>query len=147
MMLIDPQQPVQPGLVSDDTLEDAAFDRLALSQSGVYNTRRAVGATVLLCEPFCIGAIDEAIHESYVVGAAAGYTAVTGAVEDAGWRVYSGPFAPHKERSAALKYGGAALVIGGAAIVALWPNAPAAARNLSATPTVGGMQVATQIGF
>ena len=50
---------------------------------------------------------------------------------------------PWKERSPAMKYGGAALAVAGAALALFWPDGP----EVSAEPTVGGARAAVSVGF
>lgn len=153
MLTVDPEQPVQPtqpGLVPHDTLQDAAVDRIgSLTPRDIRALRGQIGVPVLVCEPFCLGAIDEAILGSFVVGAATGIVTTTEVIESSGWRLYGGsfqPFIPYKERSAGMKYGGAALAVGGAVLAAMWPDQPAM-QNLSVTPTRGGARLSKTFGF
>ena len=154
MLLIDPTQPVQPtqpGLASHDTLQEMAIGDLgALGPAGARALRRAIGAPVLICEPFCIGAIDEALFGAFIAGGATGIVATTGAIDDAGWRVYQGefrPFIPYEERSAGLKYGGAALAIGGALLAVFWSDPPDALADVSVARTPGGARLSKTFGF
>lgn len=148
MLLLDPKQPLQPtqpGLASEDALIDRSAALVGLLTVGdSIRLRLAAGAPVLQCEPLCIGDIDEAITGAFIVGAATGIASVITTIDAEGWRVYQGefrPFIPYKERSPALKYGGAAMVIGGALIAGLWSDVPMM-RNISVTPTVGGVSAA-----
>ena len=131
MLLIDPKQPTQPTqptAVSEDQVIDQTAGFLAgLSLRDIFTIRDAVGAVILRCEPLCPGDVDAAILGSFVAGAATGVVATITTADAAGWRLYSGPiqpFVPFKERSPALKYGGAALAIAGAAIAGFWSNVP-----------------------
>lgn len=147
MMLVDPEQPVQPGPVSNETLIGASVDLLGgLSVRDAIALRQSLGVPVLVCEPFCPGDVDLALFGSFVAGAGAGVAATTTAIDESGWRLYRGPIQPFKERSAGLKYGGAALAIAGAALAGFWSHVPVVDR-LAVTPTAGGMRVGTSVGF
>ena len=153
MLLIDPKQPTQPAqptAVSEDQVIDQAAGFLAgLSLTDIFTIRDAVGAVILRCEPFCPGDVDAAILGSFVAGAATGVVATITAADAAGWRLYSGPiqpFVPFKERSPALKYGGAALAVTGALVAGLWSQVPVM-NALAVAPTLGGLRVSTSVGF
>ena len=53
--------------------------------------------------------------------------------------IYAAPFIPFKERSAAMKFGGASLAAGGAVLAALWPSQPAL-QGVAVRPTHGGIR-------
>ena len=147
MMLIDPEQPTQPTTISNEMLVDDSVAGLAnLTALDVIALRRTVGTTVLVCEPFCIGDIDEAILGSFATGAASGLAAATTVIDDNGWQLYQGQFQPFKERNKGLKFGGAALAVAGAAITALWSSVPVA-RDIRVAPTPGGFAVGSGFGF
>lgn len=147
MLLIDPEQPIQPGTVSDDMLGDAAVERWAgLSHRDVIDLRRRVRAPVLRCEPRCVGDIDEAIVGAFAAGIAYGIGSTISAIDDAPWQLYRGPFRPYEERSAGLKAGGAALAIAGAAIAGFW-STTTVVRDMRVAPTVGGFQVGSRVSF
>ncbi len=152
-LLIDPEQPTQPTqprLVSDTVLlngTSGVLDRLTYRDT--TRLRRRLGGVVLPCEPNCSGQIDAAIAGSFVAGANAGASAVTTAIDEAGWRLYDGPlrqFVPYRERSPALKYGGAALVVTGVVLASVWSHVPVV-NGLAVAPTVGGLRVGTKVGF
>lgn len=149
MLLVDPKQPTQPtqpGTVSPDALDDAALQNFPTNHLAV---RGAVGATILVCEPLCIGAIDEAIRDAYGTGGVVGIVSTTMAIEDQPWTLYQGPFqpfVPYKERSPGLKYGGAALAVAGALIAGLWSTVPMS-NSLTLGVTPHGAQVGKTFGF
>ncbi len=149
MLLIDPQQPTQPtqpGTVSSDALTDAAVGNFPTNHRSV---RGALGAPVLICEPLCIGDIDEAIEGAYIAGGAIGIASTTTAIEDSPWTLYEGafrPFVPYKERSPGLKYGGAALAVAGALITGLWSTVPVS-NSLSFGVTPNGARIGKTFGF
>ena len=147
MMAIDPEQPVQPSPVSNETLseESVAFFS-GFTVLDVIVLRFAVGQPVLVCEPFCPGDIDDAILGAFVTGAASGLAAVTSTIEDQGWRLLDGPIQPFKERSQGLKYGGAALAVVGVAIAGFWSHVPIM-NQLAVSPTIGGLRVGASVGF
>ncbi len=150
MLLIDPKQPAQPtqpGTVSSGML---TLDAAQVAVGELYSVWPQTGRSVfLICEPRCIGAIDEAISDAYVAGLAGGHLATRVAIEDQPWTLYQGPFRPfipYKERSPGLKYGGAALAISGAIIAALWSTVPAS-NSLTFGVTPNGAHVGKTFGF
>ena len=135
MLLMDPDQPAQPGTVSRDTLISDTISVLAdpafFAEQVIAvdpDAARVACTTRLWCGIYVAGATNGAI-----VG---GGTAI-GIATSNGRTVYAGTLAPYEERSAGLKYGGAAMVIGGALMATLWPNQPAM-QNVSVTPSRGG---------
>ena len=147
MLLIDPEQPIQPGPVSMDTLGDTTVDRWAgLTHRDIIDLRSRADAPVLRCEPLCPGAIDEAIVGAFASGVGYGVGSTISAIEDAGWQLYQGPFRPFEQRSAGLKAGGAALAIAGAVIAGFW-STTTVVRDMAVAPTRGGFQVGSRIAF
>ena len=147
MMTIDPEQPTQPLGVSQQTLTDTTIGVFAgLTSNDVITLRRTLGGTVLVCEPYCIGAIDEAIVDSFIVGAATGITAASVTIDDQGWRLHDGPIQAFEERSNALKYGGAALAVAGVFIAGFWSHVPVL-NQVAVIPTPGGLRASASIGF
>ena len=152
MLLIDPEQPVQPtqpGIVSLDVLvsETAAVIASPAFANIIINL-----GTTFLCFPnvprsceFTADAYISGVVDGAINGAAAALVVATNGART----VYEGPFQPFipfEERSAGLKYGGAALAIGGALVAGLWSNVPVM-NQLSVTPTVGGLRLSTSVGF
>jgi hypothetical protein len=147
MMLIDPEQPTQPDVVSRDAFIDASVQGvIGLSQLDVIAIRRGAGVGVLVCEPFCLGDIDEALLGAFAVGAGFGIGTAAGTIDDRGWRLHEGAIQPFKERAPALKYGGAALAAAGAIVTALWSHVPVA-NSVAVSPAVGGFRISASIGF
>ena len=147
MLLIDPEQPIQPGVVSDNRLTDASVAQFAgLTAFDVITLRLAADQPVLVCEPFCPGDIDSAILGSFITGAASGIVATTLTIEEQNWQLYDGPIQPFEERSNGLKFGGAALVAGGAIIAGLFSDVPVLNR-VAFAPTDGGVNLSTSFGF
>ena len=147
MLLIDPKQPTQPNVVSDDTLiGETLTSVIGLTQADVIAIRALAGAAVLVCEPFCIGAIDEAILESFATGAGFGIGATLGTIEAQAYRVHQGQIQPFEERNNGLKYGGAALVAVGAIIAGFFSDVPVV-KNMAFAPTDGGVHLSTSFGF
>ena len=150
MMLIEPKQPTQPvqptqpsqvpvGILLDEArdLPDGFFEAPAAELITVYPL------CGFLVEPCALGLVVGARH-----GADAGVAAAT-----AGDRtVYEGefkpfiPFIPYEKPNAGLRYGGAALAVAGAAVAALWSSVPVM-RDVSVSPTRGGVAVGSRIGF
>ena len=139
MLLLDPQQPTQPSVVSRDALIDEAVGFVA-GRCGTLPFSCDFRDLVVALEP------DLRVFEGrgVLVGAAAGVSVGIVNATSNGRTVYAGTFVPYEERSAGLKYGGAALVIGGALMAALWPNQPAM-QNVSVTPSQGGVRAAKTI--
>ncbi len=150
MLLIDPTQPVQPtqpGVVTGEQLGTSAADLFL--QVNPWDARAQLGATRLVCEPFCLGAIDEAILEAYAAGGVIGIAAAVQAIDSQPWTLYADqfqPFIPFKERSPALKYGGAALVVGGALIAGFWSDVPVL-RDVTVAATPGGVTAARTLSW
>ena len=155
MLTIEAQQPVQPmqpGIVSGETLLQETSDFL---DSELFLQQTADAASALFGDRLGYACLSV---DACVIGVgfgmfAGGFAGAAGALTIAqrGDRtVYAGPFQPfipYKERSAGLKYGGAAMVIGGAALAALWPNQPAF-RNMSVSPLPGGgVRASKTFGF
>ena len=152
MLLVDPEQPVQP------TQPDVVSDTLLANETATFLTSPAfISAvvdlkTLFICYPnflrsceFTADAYGSGVADGAVV-AAAGTLAIVARGERT---VYAGqfqPFLPFKERSSGLKYGGAALAIGGAFVAALWSDVPIV-RAVDVTPTVGGVRLNASFGF
>ena len=144
MLLIEPKQPTQPGVISRDALINETAGLLSDTDffaEQIVEVDPAAVAVFCRYRPACAiyvkGTIDGA-----VVGAA---TALAVATRD-GRTVYGGPIQPFKERSPGLKYGGAALAIAGAALAAFWSDVPVA-RDMAISPTRGGLRLGSRITF
>ena len=142
MLLLDPEQPTQPSVVSRDVLIDEAASFIA-GPCGTNPVSCEFRAIVLELQPNLLVSERRGVLVGAIAGAAVGISTAT----SNGRTIYADQFQPFKERSAGLKYGGAALVIGGALITALWPNPPAAMEDVSIRRTVGGVAVGKTFGF
>ena len=140
MMLIEPSQPTQPAPVADTTLITDVQD---LIQTQAF--LEGVVADVLAIRPQC-GLLPASCGAATVVSVENG--AIAGiAVSTVGDRtVYAGEFKPFEKPNAGLRYGGAALAVAGAAVAALWSSVPVM-RDVSVSPTRGGVAVGSRIGF
>jgi hypothetical protein len=149
MMLIDPTQPTQPGVVSRDRFTNTSVDGVVggLTQNSIISIRRGAGAAVLNCEPRCIGDVDVAILDSFVVGAGYGIGTASRTIEERGWRLHEAAIEPFNERSPAMKYGGAALATVGGLMAAFWSHVPVANRVAVSPMIDGGVRVSASIGF
>ena len=145
MLLIDPKQPVQPSVVSQQTLtrefidlvnSDAFIRDLVATSPPAYRSRHA--------------ALDNVLLETWVTalfdGVEAGGLAAQAVVTSGNRTVYADSFSPFKERSPGLKYGGAALAIVGTAIAGFWSQVPVV-NQLTVAPTHGGLTVGSSVGF
>ena len=145
MLLIDPKQPVQPSVVSPETMtseftdlvtSDAFIQDLVETSPPAYRSRYAD--------------LDDALLETWATalfdGIEAGGLAARAVVTSGNRTVYSDSFKPFKARSAGLKYGGAALAIAGAAIAGFWSEVPVV-RQMIVSPTVGGVRVGSSFSF
>lgn len=144
LMALQPKQPQQPGIVGREQLGDAAVDWFANNAPNDLAARRATGGVVLVCEPFCAGAIDEALTSAYVTGAAGGIVAASTVVDDRPWVLHDGAVAPYEEKSRGQLYGGLAAGAAGAIIATIWADAPAPV-NFGLTP--GGARIGKTLGF
>ena len=139
MLVVDPEQPVQPGIVSNEVLvaeyvrfvESREFLRLLEDlDSRIYYYPSIEGSLEQSTGNYLTGVRDGAI-----VGGAGMLAIAT----QGDRTIYAAPFIPFKERSAAMKFGGAALAAGGAVLAALWPSQPAL-QSVAVRPTHGGIR-------
>ncbi len=144
MMLIEPKQPTQPGVVSRDTLVNETAGMLADTDYFVDQIAEVDPAAVAAfcrfqstCRIYAKGTLDGSI-----VGAGTALAVAT----SGGRTVYAGRFQPFEERSPGMKYGGAALAVVGAAIAGFW-STTTVVRDMVVAPTPGGFRVGSKIGF
>ena len=141
MLLIDPKQPTQPGVVSRDVLvaEAAGFIAGPCGSNPVSCEFRSL---VLALEPDLRVIERRGVLVGAIAGAAVGITTAT----SNGRTIYAGQFEPFKERSPVMKYGGAALAVTGALVAGLWSHVPVM-NAIAVAPTLGGLRVGTSVGF
>ena len=150
MIAPPPVQPTQPSRVSNDTLTRETGAVLAsdtfsdlVAETAVENGNIAYCLLTLTCLAYVEGTIDGGI-----IGAASALAVAM----DGDRTVYDGefkpfiPFVPFEKPNAGLRYGGAALAVAGAAVAALWSSVPVM-RDVSVSPTRGGVAVGSRIGF
>ena len=141
MLLIDPKQPAQPGVVSSDVLVNEAAGFIA-GPCGNNPVSCEFRSLVLDLEP------DLRVFErrGVLVGAIAGAAVAINAAMSNGRTIYAGQFEPFKERSPGMKYGGAALAVTGVLVAGLWSQVPVM-NPIAVAPTLGGLWVGTSVGF
>ena len=145
MLLIDPKQPVQPSVVSPETMTREFFDLInsdafiqdLVETSPPTHRSRQADLDDMLLETRAIALFN---------GVGAGGLAARAVVTSGNRTVYADSFSPFEERSAGLKYGGAALAIAGAAVAGFWSQVPVM-NQLTVAPTHGGVRVGSSIGF
>ena len=148
MLVIDPKQPVQPtqpGIVSSRTLmteygilmRSREFSDLIVDRdTRIYYFRNVADSWQTGLRNYWNGAWD---------GAVVGGAGMLALATDEGRTIYEGefkPFIPFRERTPAMRYGGAALVIGGAFLAALWPDRPALDDVSFSATADGGVRAA-----